>query len=296
MLSRSLIIYEMFEVINYLRDLIKPYKHKLPWLLSSYKANRAMWWARNARRTDIVAAQVAAVMHSTGNIFKDKVVLEIGSGWVLSHAIVFYLLGAKKIICTDLYRLAKPNALSVAVRSADASLIRDVLANFEDYNLIRERWDRLLSIKEWSFGSLADIGIEYVAPLDVLKSDGLSADVVFSQSVLEHIKVEQVQDFAEKLHSLGRSQFHLIHLEDHYHSVDNPFGFLALDSYPSELQLERGNRVRASEWIKLFPSGKIIRKIVRDKPLSGVSKSISFTDEIDLRTSHLWIHVGCVDE
>ena len=55
--------------------------------------------ASSSKRIDICAAQFAHNFHlSKHPSIEGKICLEIGAGWVLSHAVVCYLLGAKRVI------------------------------------------------------------------------------------------------------------------------------------------------------------------------------------------------------
>ena len=89
---------------------------------------------------------------------------------------------------------------------------------------------------------------------------------------------------------------HAIHLEDHRDIAAAPFAFLSdpAQTYDREAQTRRGNRLRASELLRIFStvpglSTSIVYAWQRtDRPLpSRVSPEITFTDDSDLRTSHL---------
>src|ERR1700737_4243665 len=65
--------------------------------------------ARTSKRLDICAADVAHIFHLTGcPSMVGKTCLEIGSGWVLTHSIALHLLGAKRVIATDVAPIALP--------------------------------------------------------------------------------------------------------------------------------------------------------------------------------------------
>src|ERR1700730_8100818 len=80
--------------------------------------------ARTSKRLDICAADVAHVFHLTGcPSMVGKTCLEIGSGWVLTHSIALHLLGAKRVIATDIAPIALPKTLKPAVREAQGGII-----------------------------------------------------------------------------------------------------------------------------------------------------------------------------
>jgi len=256
----------------------------------------------HSKRLDLASAQIANLLHLGGFAGKypirNKVCLEIGSGWVLSHALVFYLLGAKKVIATDIDRVAHPPYLYNSIHSSEISVIRDILAPFEDHNIIRERLDNLSRLK-FSFDTLEDLGIEYIAPID-LASDGLSSavDIEYSNAVLEHIPREDavalLNNISKQLSS-GGMMLNSIHLEDHKDIGSNPFGFYAEPPTTREAQLAHGNMIRKSEWISIISQiaqldYKILYEFKRvDKPLPELHPSVAKFGEDDLNTSHIGI-------
>ena len=222
-------------------------------------------------------------------------------GWLLTHSIVFYLLGAKKIIATDYSRLAEPKYIKDAISNSYISCVRDILSPFEDHEVLRERLEHILSIREWNFDVLKkELNIEYVAPVDLTKRVLEPVDFIFSLSVLEHIIVDDFPVLVSNLAKMTKpngNQFHFIHLEDHDNIEDDPFGFLANENYPVQYQYERGNRLRASSFQNEFQKHFIAKPEIvyewrRKKPLPDrISKEISFIDEADAGISHmgLWI-------
>lgn len=279
-----------------LKDLKAYLKTNYPDLFSFYRSSRqrAKWWARNSKRLDLCAAQFAYMMHYTGNQFKDSVCLEIGAGWVLSHAIVAYLLGAQKVYATDYLQLADLSALSLAIRYSDPALIRDILAPYEDHEILRERIEAIKHIPKWSSTQLERLGVLYTAPVDLTKKmDFKDVDFAYSLSVLEHIPAEDIETLVKQL-SIIPNQFHFIHLEDHADLANAPFEFLGLSHYPKQLQLERGNRVRASQWIQMLSQYHNVETVHawkrRDVTLPKcVDSKIIFEDDDDLITSHLGV-------
>ena len=278
----------------------EPVKIRLRPYIDHWKAKAL---AASSKRLDICAAQFAHILALAKHPpLANKTCLEIGSGWVLSHAIICYLLGAKKVIAVDISPLAHPKYLSIAVHQAIPHILQDILSPFEDHTLLRNRVNRLLSIKRFDFKILADLGIEYVSPLDLARQRlGMPVDFVYSHSVLEHVPTTDVtlllQNLAHDL-SPGGTMIHCIHLEDHTDFVHRPFQFLSLPpaAYPRWRQTNTGNRIRASGWERIFnsldnSSSTFLYSFTRpDVELpSRIDESIHFTDEQDLRTSHLGV-------
>src|SRR5262245_24676689 len=155
-------------------------------LINNVKARHL---ATSSKRLDLCAAQFAQLLHLAGRGgFEGKVCLEIGSGWVLSHAMVCHLLGAKRVIATDIYPMAHQTRLYESAHQSIAYFLRDILAPFSDHERLRERVDRLLSIKHFSTKALNELGIYYQAPFDFAKSKyDQPVDFIWSLSVLSHL-------------------------------------------------------------------------------------------------------------
>ena len=108
---------------------------------------RARGLARSSKRVDICAAQGAHLLHLAGvTSLAGQTCLEVGSGWVLSHALVFHLLGAERVIATDIEAMARFAHLRAALHQATANVIRDVLSPFAPHAGIRERLNRVLKL------------------------------------------------------------------------------------------------------------------------------------------------------
>jgi SAM-dependent methyltransferase len=259
--------------------------------------------ARSSKRLDLCAAQIALLLHLAGSpAVNGKVCLEVGSGWVLSHALIFHLLGAKKVIATDLRPLAEPSALAKAVHGALPSLVRDVLSPFGEHSEIRARLDNLLSLPSLDFNGLKGLGIEYIAPIDFSKTPpDVPADLIYSLSVLEYVPVEGIPPLLQNLtNSLrpGGIQIHSIHLEDHRDIQNNPFAFYSEPemSFFRDKASQPVNRVRCSQWRQFFDGVKDLDyKLIfqwrrQDKDLPAIiDSSIRYTGEDDLRVSHIGV-------
>jgi len=183
------------------------------------KASSAKSLARSIKRLDLCAAQIAHLLHLSGiSSVEGKVCLEVGSGWVLSHAVIFYLLGAKKVIATDILPWAYPPALKVAIQNAVSYIVRDVLSPFAAHHEIRARLDRLLSIPEFSFELLREMGIEYVAPVNWAKKPlETCVDLVYSLSVLEEVLADELGNLLGNLEqglNEGGVMVHAVHIDD----------------------------------------------------------------------------------
>jgi len=268
-------------------------------IFNGYNAKKM---ALTSKRLDICSAQFAhSFSLSNKNSIVGKNCLEIGGGWLLTHALVLHLIGAKKVIVVDVFPLANPKYLYDALNSSVISIIRDVLSPFDEHDKIRSRLDNLLSISKFDFNVLEDLGIYYKAPIDLSKIKlNDSVDFIYSNSVLEHVPLKDINNLIKNLSLLLKKDgfmLHCIHLEDHK-SPTTPFDFLSINSklYDSHNQTRRGNRLRCSNWINIFSNidktnSKLIYKWLRkDKPLPKfIDSSIKYIDKEDLRVSHIGI-------
>jgi hypothetical protein len=271
-----------------------------------FRFYRAQQIATSKNRLDLCAAEIANYLFhcklSGQYPIRDRVCLEIGSGWVLSHSLILYLLGAKKVYSTDVVRLLSPSAISKSIQSSVRYIINDCLAGFEQHELIKTRLYKLYSINKFTLETLKEIGIEYIAPIDLVREPlEYEIDFIYSKAVLEHIPNNEIVQLLNNLvNSLSKNgmMFHLIHLEDHLDITNKPFEFLAepKEYFTKAMQNQRGNRIRKSEWEKIFSSiDNLDYRFVfewsrqdRDLP-SKIDSSIDYLDEADLRVSHLGV-------
>lgn len=294
----------MFDYLNRLKWLVP--KSIRSRILTETLKNKihARSLAVSTKRLDLCAAQMALYFHLSGIPgIKGKTCLELGSGWVLTHAIVCYLLGAKKVIATDIEPLFYPSSLYNAIHKSVPYIIREVLSPFCDFSEIRERLDRLTSITTFDFNTLKDIGIEYVAPIDLSQQRvNATVDLIYSISALQYIPINDISTLLNNLAdtlSPGGIMMHAIHLEDTYHYTNNPFAFYSEPGnlYTAAIIHQRGNRLRRSSWYNVFSQipqmdFKSFYEWSRiDKPLPQyIDPSISYVDENDLRISHLGLY------
>lgn len=260
------------------------------------------------KRLDICANEIALYLLYADKekyVLKDKVCLEVGSGWLLTHTLVFYLLGAKKIYTTDIQPLLQSQCIFPAISNSVYWSILDSLSTFEERDIIKSRLNKLLAVKRFSIEVLQDFGIEYIAPIDLSRKlpTEEKLDFIFSKSVLEHVPIEDIVPLLENLVS-GLSDdgfmFHLIHLEDHKDLENRPFDFLTYsqEAYTRDLQTRWGNRIRLSQWQEIFSHIKILDfKFIfvwsrHDKALpTEINQCVQYIDEEDLRASHIGVYL-----
>ena len=190
---------------------------------------------------------------------ENKDCLEIGTGYVGTHSLVMWLLGAKSVTAMDLNKILVPKALHAACKDFNkyelSVKLKSYVTNIDMLNSRIEnlhKWSLSESSKEHNF-------FIYEAPFNILKDQSnTSYDFIFSISVLEHIPPSIVEVFIETLYKMQRSNsscMHFIDLTDHYDHENNPLGFLSTDHIrynENKLADSRGNRIRSSHWLEIF--------------------------------------------
>jgi len=197
----------------------------------------------------------------------------------LSHALILHLLGAKKVIATDILSHAQPLCLSEAVHEAIPYIVRDVLSPFCEHSEIRARLDNLLSINRFTFSVLSALGIEYIAPIDLARNcHNVPIDLVYSLSVLEYVPADDIPHLLRNLTRdlrKGGIMIHCIHLEDRGSDV---------------------NGIGRSQWCEFFDNVKGLdsrfiyewSRIHKDSPVAPNSFMADKTKE-DLRITHIGV-------
>lgn len=268
-----------------------------------YNKLKAATLAKSSKRLDLCAAELARIFHLAGlPSVKSKVCLEVGSGWVLSHALVLHLLGASRVITSDIQPLAQVTSLSYAIRQAVPAIVRDILSPFGEHNEIRYRLNNLLSINKFSYDVLNGLGIEYIAPIDLARNRlHIPLDFIYSLSVLEYVTAGDIPALLENLGKdlqAGGVMIHCIHLEDDNDILNSPFDFYSESelSYARRTVSRPLNRIRCSQWREIFNhieelDSRFIyqwSRCDRDLP-TFIDPSISHTSEDDLRVSHIGV-------
>ena len=271
--------------------------------IASYKNRKhALYLSSIDKRLDVSAAQIAHLFSlRKGLSLQGKTCLEIGGGWIFSHALVMYLLGAKRIIISDIAPLATPEFLKQAVSNSSISMIRDILSPYEDHEAIRMRLNDLRRINIFDPDGLKKLNIEYRCPMypekDIFRE---KFDFIFSNVVLEYFTeaalAKVLENFKKCISSSGE-MLHTVHLEDH-DSAD-PFDYLKTDPvfYVKNKIITHSNRIRFSSYDEIFRNSgwdheylyKWERKDATLPPT--IDRDLKYNDENDLRTSHFCVYM-----
>lgn len=189
---------------------------------------------------------------------RDRVLMEIGTGWLPVLPLCFALAGARQVHSYDLHRHLLPRAASTVLRQLEPQLSELAQACGQPLSEVvsRHAW---LSAATDGQGILQRAGIEYHAPADA-SCTGLAAgavDLVFSNSVLEHVTKSQLaalMNESARLLSDGGLVLHSVNCGDHYAYFDRsitPIHYLRFTTrqwrrWNNELLFQ--NRLRPSDY------------------------------------------------
>lgn len=260
---------------------------------------RARELAATTKRLDHWAQPLVALLRTAGvPSLRGASCLEFGSGHLLAEPLLYHLLGARRVVAVDYFPILQEGLLSAVCAGVDEEALIATLAPFEAPEAVRARYHALLARRDWSLAGLSELGIAYRAPYDAAAGPlpGESFDLILSCSVLEHVPVGAAASILANLAAMlapGGTMLHAIHLEDHRDFEDAPFGFLAADTDWTDDADQRGNRLRASDWLRIagaVPGVEIVaaKPEIRDAALPArLDPRFAGYDPDDLRTSHL---------
>ena len=155
------------------------------------------------------------LLRASGFEIRGSRVLEIGSGWFPITPILFYLLGARRIVLTDICRYMDEGTFRTA---------RDHILNNAD------KIAAALEIERAAIGAAlekadkpADLGFEYQVPFEPDSQSGGTMDLIVSRTVLEHIPAGVLSRLVPAwlgVLSGGGLMAHAIDMSDHFEHHD----------------------------------------------------------------------------
>lgn len=188
--------------------------------------------------------------------------LEIGTGWYPTFPLALYLAGARQVTTYDLKPHLRRDLLLGAAQELGnfIALIAEV-AGVEVDGVHTRHAALMLALGNGEDLQTASGGvIHYAAPADATRTglDAGAVDVVFSNSVLEHVPPEVIAAmYAESMRVLapGGLMFHSVNCGDHYAYVDrsvNQLNYLRYSDaewhfWNNEFLYQ--NRMRAHEFV-----------------------------------------------
>lgn len=207
-----------------------------------------------------------------------RVFLEIGTGWFPTLPVCFYLAGASNCLTYDLNRyvhFGRTRRMFVRLESH----LEDIAAKLgESYAVIHKRWEELLDANDCD-EFLKRAHIEYQAPANASMT-GLpasSVDVVFSNSVLEHVDraaLLPIMRESRRVLKPGGIAIHSVDCGDHYSYFDraiSPINFLQFEENEWKLwnnDFQYQNRLRPQDFLDCAESAglEIVLNHQRPRP------------------------------
>lgn len=152
---------------------------------------------------------------------------ELGTGWYPTFPVACVLAGAARVDTFDLTRHLKPDLVRACVAGLQAYLGEIAAAGGADADAVAARHAPVAEAvaRGADLATASDGTIHYHAPVDAARSrlPDASVDVVFSNSVLEHVVPQAIPPlFREAMRVLraGGVMFHSVNCGDHYAYID----------------------------------------------------------------------------
>ncbi len=187
--------------------------------------------------------------------------MEVGTGWFPTLPICYSLVGAAHCTTYDLNRHLSDELTLRMVKGLEGLLDKIAKAGGVTVDSVRKRYDRLRTA-----GSAAELvklaNLEYRSPADASQSglpDG-SVDIVFSNSVFEHVPPEAIQRILNESRRVlkpGGLSIHSVNCGDHYAYFDKSITFINYLTYSTDAwkfwdnDLLYQNRLRPSDFLAM---------------------------------------------
>lgn len=206
--------------------------------------------------------------------------LEMGSGWYPTFPFSLYLAGAASVDTLDLNRYLKPDLMVAMAEALGRSLAIISEASQTDPAVVARRHaDLVAAVRRGAMPEEATGGcVRYRAPADA-SATGLPAaslDVVFSNSVLEHVPgpvIAACFTEARRILRPGGVVFHSVNCGDHYAYADRRINQL------NYLQFSD------AEW-RRWDNEFLYQNRLRAIDFTTMAKAAGFTIEIDTSRPH----------
>lgn len=235
---------------------------------------RARENASGKKRLDRSLRHIVDVLGESGvRCVVDRDCLDFGAGYVPSDGVALWLLGARSVTAVDYNSIASFGYLRAAIRDADVAAIENLMSVNRAVHDWRARLRALhrAAVHDSSSPQLDGVPFRYISPLDAIsKPEQLPEyDLLWSTSVLEHIRPSQILPLLRSLKVRGREgsiQLHRVDLRDHRDAEGAPYGFLDRRKHfdPENEADERGNAMNIEAWEALLESDPELKLRIRD--------------------------------
>jgi len=223
----------------------------------------------NAYSAELMKSRIPSLCESMKKIddlsnINGATIMEIGPGGSMISALLFYLLGAKKVYAFDhlnqiKYKLLEKNINIMGQCLEEISKIHNI-----DLEVLRDRVEHISSASNLS-EALNNASIDYCAPGDAAetKLNASSVDIIYSHAVFEHLPVDLINEItieSKRILKPTGIAYHSIDVHDHY-AFDTSItkvNFLKYSpnfwSFFNHNKLAYHNRLRAKQFKDMFES------------------------------------------
>jgi len=196
-----------------------------------YRLQRRFGGLQNFHRELTVKVEDWQIMvrhlRDAGVVISSSHFFEIGTGWYPTFPFALYLAGARRITTYDLNRHLQGDLVRAAVKELGGFLKVIAEDSGSDLAEVQARYQMVATAVDAGADLSEATGgrIRYSAPADATATalgDG-EVDVVFSNSVLEHVPPEAITAMyreSMRILSPGGIMFHSVNCGDHYSYVD----------------------------------------------------------------------------
>lgn len=163
-------------------------------------------------------------LNRLGFTVQERDMMEIGTGWLPVMPLCFSLSGVRNCYTLDLNRHLKMKDVHVVLGHLEPYLEVIATAAGNSFEQVRHQWNSLMSLRNGE-EILSAAAIEYHAPSDATNSrlKSASIDLVFSNSVLEHVPAEildRIMCESQRVLKPGGVSLHNVNCGDHYAYFD----------------------------------------------------------------------------
>ena len=198
-------------------------------------------------------------MRELGVPIRGRTFLEMGTGWYPTLPVCYAIAGAARCYTYDLHRLMDWPLTQRMLARLEHHLPRIAAALDTDEQALRDRWSEINASPTLD-ALLQRAGIEYLAPADATRTQlpAGSVDVVYSNSVLEHVPPKIIAAFMEESRRVlkpGGVAIHSVNCGDHYAYFDPKVTQINYLRYSNPMwrlwnnDLQYQNRLRADDFI-----------------------------------------------
>jgi hypothetical protein len=213
----------------------------------------------------VAGCQIAQYINQQGQSVHSKTFLEIGTGHQVGLPIALWLLGASRIVTTDLNPYLKAELVfeDIAYMKEHQQETEKLFEKAES-PVFAERFRQLIRGKHSLQDLFALTNIQYLAPVDAtcLDLEPQSVDYHVSFATLEHIPPRSIEHMLHEGKRLLRQNglfVHLVDFSDHFSHSDKSisagnflqFGDKAWERWAGNKYMYH-NRLRVDDFVRLF--------------------------------------------